>query len=166
MGSPSRVGLTSYAYHAYDTLPNLLEAGFKFGNFADPPYRLTLIGDAAHLMTPFAGVGVNVAMEDALSLATQLKQWKKNVWDKAGPNASSSLLMEPVRAYEEEMFPRAEAYAKETMMYYDLFFNERGGIAMCEQFAKAKAEEKASKAPKVDLSAEITELSLTAAVEA
>lgn len=109
-------------------------------------------------MTPFAGVGVNVAMEDALSLATQIKQWKVNVWDKAGPSASSSLLIEPVRAYEEEMFVRAEAYAKETMMYYDLFFHERGGVAMCEQFAKAKAEEKA----KAVVSVEVTELSLTA----
>lgn len=118
---------------------------------------LTLIGDAAHLMTPFAGVGVNVAMEDALSLATQIKQWKERVWDKAGSNASSSLLIEPVRAYEEEMFDRAEKYAKETMMYYDLFFNERGGIAMCEQFAKAKAEEKA----KAVVSVEVTELSHT-----
>src|SRR4051794_20404499 len=88
-------------------------------NSADITYRLTLIGDAAHIMTPFAGVGVNVAMEDALSLATQIKKWKQNVWDKAGPNASSSLLIEPVRAYEEEMFVRAEAYAKETMMYFD-----------------------------------------------
>lgn len=113
-------------------------------------------------MTPFAGVGVNVAMEDALSLATQIKQWKQNVWDKAGPNASSSLLIEPVRAYEEEMFARAEAYAKETMMYFDLFFHERGGVAMCEQFAKAKAEEKAKKEA---VSVEVTELSLTAAVE-
>jgi 2-polyprenyl-6-methoxyphenol hydroxylase-like FAD-dependent oxidoreductase len=102
-------------------------------------------------MTPFAGVGVNVAMEDALSLATQIKQWKEN--------GASSSLIEPVRAYEEEMFARAESYAKETMMYLDLFFHERGGIAMCEQFAKAKAEEK----EKAAMSVEITELSLTAA---
>lgn len=113
--------------------------------------RLTLIGDAAHLMTPFAGVGVNVAMEDALSLATQIKQWKQNVWDKAGSDASSSLLIEPVRAYEEEMFARAERYANETMMYLNLFFHERGGIAMCEQFAKAKAEEKAKASVSVDV---------------
>jgi hypothetical protein len=50
------------------------------------------------------------------------------------------------------------------MMYFDLFFHERGGIAMCEQFAKAKAEEKA-KAAKTDLSVEVSELSLAATVE-
>ena len=105
-------------------------------------------------MTPFAGVGVNVAMEDALSLATQIKEWKQNVWDKAGSDASTSLLIEPIRAYEEEMFARAEKYANETMMYLNLFFHERGGIAMCEQFAKAKAEEKA----KAAVSVEVTEV--------
>lgn len=122
---------------------------------------LTLIGDAAHLMTPFAGVGVNVAMEDALSLATQIKEWKQNVWDKAGPDASSSLLMEPIRAYEEEMFTRAERYANETMMYLNLFFHERGGIAMCEQFAKAKAEEKAKAGVSIAVE-EVSEISVEA----
>lgn len=114
-------------------------------------------------MTPFAGVGVNVAMEDALSLANQIKQWKQNAWDKAGSSASASLLIDPIRAYEEEMFSRAQRYAEETMMYYDLFFHERGGVAMCEQFAKAKAEEKAK--AKTNVEVEVAELLPSATVE-
>ncbi|KAI0447486.1 hypothetical protein F4803DRAFT_558854 [Xylaria telfairii] len=110
------------------------------------PHRagLTLIGDAAHVMTPFAGVGVNVAMEDALQLARSLVACQR-VCAKTAVNTHERHLSEAVRSYEDAMFLRAEAYAKETWMYLNLFFHERGGQPMCDHFANAKKQEQQQK---------------------
>ena len=53
---------------------------------------MTLIGDAAHLMSPFGGEGVNAAMLDAVELAQHLLQT---------PDGSAA-----VQAYETHMFER------------------------------------------------------------
>lgn len=74
----------------------------------DTGRRVTLIGDSAHLMTPFAGAGVNVAMEDALILARSLKKRR----------GSNSMLTEGLQEYEKNMFKRAEASA--TITYNNL----------------------------------------------
>lgn len=79
-------------------------------------------------MTPFAGVGVNVAMKDALQLAHAICEPDR-------VNLSDSL-----RKFEVEMWKRAKSNAEATMMYLDLFFNERGGVAMVEYFAQKLKE--------------------------
>ncbi|AJT68743.1 hypothetical protein T261_7141 [Streptomyces lydicus] len=59
---------------------------------------LTLLGDAAHLMTPFSGMGANLAMLDACELAQSLVRHAE--------------LDEAVRAYEAAMLPRAARAAE------------------------------------------------------
>jgi 2-polyprenyl-6-methoxyphenol hydroxylase-like FAD-dependent oxidoreductase len=58
--------------------------------------RMTLLGDAAHPMTPFMGQGACQAIEDAVALGRHLR---------AGQDVPSAL-----RAYERERIPRANAF--------------------------------------------------------
>ena len=77
---------------------------------------VTLIGDAAHVMTPFAGEGVNLAMADALSLANEIKRSCANGYD---PKS----LHEGVARFERAMFQRAEPMAKVSKSNMeDMFF--------------------------------------------
>ncbi|HEY4194930.1 MAG TPA: NAD(P)/FAD-dependent oxidoreductase [Mucilaginibacter sp.] len=65
--------------------------------------NLTMLGDAAHLMPPYAGEGVNMAMLDALELAQCL------VGDDF-PDCHSA-----IAAYEKQMLLRASETARMTM---------------------------------------------------
>lgn len=65
--------------------------------------NLTLIGDAAHVMPPFAGEGVNMAMLDALELSECLT------------SDQYPTLQEAVSAYETRMRKRAAIAAKESL---------------------------------------------------
>lgn len=80
---------------------------------------LTLLGDAAHLMTPFAGVGVNVALADALGLARALV---KHVGEEGGDLD----LGEAVREYEMAMFVRAKENMEKTWMGLQHHFSAEG----------------------------------------
>jgi len=64
---------------------------------------LTILGDAAHLMPPFAGEGVNMAMLDALELSKCLN-------GNEYPDVHAA-----IAAYEQQMRKRAAATAKDSL---------------------------------------------------
>lgn len=65
--------------------------------------NITMLGDAAHLMPPYAGEGVNMAMLDALELSKQLT------------DNSYTSLQEAIAGYEKQMRARASDIAGITM---------------------------------------------------
>ncbi|KAJ6508117.1 putative monooxygenase [Mycena vulgaris] len=68
--------------------------------------NILLLGDAAHLMSPFAGEGVNLAMADAADLAKVLVAGK------------------PLEKYERLMRNRANESAEESAANLEVFFGE------------------------------------------
>jgi len=96
---------------------------------------LTLMGDAAHLMTPFAGVGVNVAMADAMDLGEKIVKWRiEGVMDEG--------LEGLVREYEKEMFVRGKFNAELTMKGLEGHFSA-GGSEKRAMKLKQRAEMRA-----------------------
>jgi 2-polyprenyl-6-methoxyphenol hydroxylase-like FAD-dependent oxidoreductase len=74
----------------------------------NPKPNVTLIGDAAHVMPPYAGEGVNMAMLDALVLSRLLLNEK---------SCSSAIAM-----YEAEMFARMRSMTADTMVNTEMFY--------------------------------------------
>jgi 2-polyprenyl-6-methoxyphenol hydroxylase-like FAD-dependent oxidoreductase len=69
----------------------------------EPLSNLTMLGDAAHVMPPFAGEGANVAMLDAMELSEHLT------------NEKYKTLKEAIAFFETDMRKRAAVAAKESL---------------------------------------------------
>jgi len=76
--------------------------------------NVTLLGDAAHLMSPFAGEGANVAMQDGAELALELV--------KAIEPADA------LAAYEGKMFMRAQVAAHDSAQGLDMLIAPDGAV--------------------------------------
>ena len=74
----------------------------------EPKVNVTLVGDAAHVMPPYAGEGVNMAMLDALLLS-------KLLLSEDNPSAA-------IAAYEAEMFARMQHITADTMVNTEMFY--------------------------------------------
>lgn len=88
--------------------------------------NLTIIGDAAHLMPPFAGEGVNMAMLDALELSETLTSSQFNTIESA------------ISEYETNMFKRASKIAQESLENGERMHSENALTTMLDFFNSHK----------------------------
>jgi 2-polyprenyl-6-methoxyphenol hydroxylase-like FAD-dependent oxidoreductase len=84
--------------------------------------NLTLLGDAAHLMPPYAGEGVNMAMLDALELSNCLT------------DPSFNNTQDAIAAYEKQMRARASEITQMTLEQTAIMHSENGLNAILEMF--------------------------------
>ncbi len=86
--------------------------------------NLTMLGDAAHVMPPFAGEGVNMAMRDALELSESLT------------SGNFSSMQEAISSYEESMRGRASKMAKESLENGERMHSENALNTMLDFFGE------------------------------
>ena len=89
--------------------------------------NLTMLGDAAHLMPPFAGEGVNMAMLDALELSECLTSDKYNT------------LQEAISFYEIHMRKRAAMAAQESLENGERMHSENALQIMLDFFSNTNS---------------------------
>ncbi|KAN0122828.1 FAD/NAD(P)-binding domain containing protein [Hyaloscypha variabilis] len=108
---------TEFTPRGFYTLP----IGHKWEHRAG----VTLVGDAAHLMTPHGGMGANLALMDGYDLGEVIVQTARQYhWETGAKFVHGGGLSRAVKRYEDTMFPRAELYATRTARNRGFFHSE------------------------------------------
>ncbi|KAH6897885.1 monooxygenase [Coprinopsis sp. MPI-PUGE-AT-0042] len=91
-------------------------------SWTSPVSGITLLGDAAHVMTPFSGIGVNLALTDAMDLSVAIEEVL----------AGSTSITDAFKEYERKMYARSSANVVETFHNREAFLGKRtpGGTVL------------------------------------
>jgi 2-polyprenyl-6-methoxyphenol hydroxylase-like FAD-dependent oxidoreductase len=116
--------LTDLIRNCDDTIVPRLIYALPTGHSWSRVPGVTLVGDAAHVMSPYAGEGANLALLDGAELALALVAHEDDI---------EAALLE----YETAMFPRAATAAAGSAQGLDMCFAPDSPRAMVEFFAGA-----------------------------